>query len=281
MITNLKNLFINKPAIFLSDLLYSKYILILSFISSFLLKDRLKNIKNVNSIEFPEFNLFTIEFKKKIIMFQSLKRISRFMKGFENAGNRMWDRYRIDQLLSNNIPQSVIDVGANIGEFSYYARKRFGNSTEIFAIEPDPIAYQCLENNLFDSNIELSFTPLSEFNGEKVFYLKTTSADSSFEKPIGDSVDFKVIAKTLDEVFRKKLVKYPILLKMDVEGHEPEVLRGGTNTLKLVKWISIDTGRERDQGTKDTTDEVVKILRDNRFIDIKVYSDSMVTGVKH
>jgi len=276
----IKNLVINKPAIFFSDTHYANYILLLSLISFPVLRSRLKNVKRVQSLHFPNFYLYTVEINKRIIMFQSLKRISRFMKGFQSAGARIWNRYKIDQLIVNDSPFAIIDIGANIGEFSYFSRKKFTEHTLVYAVEPDPLAYQCLMANLHGSNVKFSMTPFSEFKGEKIFYLKTANADSSFEIPRGESIKYPVLAQTLDQFFQKQIMKYPILMKMDVEGHEPEVLRGGLDLLRLVKWISIDAGNERDKGLSNTITEVVKILRENGFTKIEVHQDSIVTGIK-
>jgi len=37
----------------------------------------------------------------------------------------MWNRYKIDELLCGIEPRTIIDIGANIGEFSYYTDKKY------------------------------------------------------------------------------------------------------------------------------------------------------------
>ena len=117
---------------------------------------------------------------------------------------------------------------------------------------------------------------LSNKLGEEDFYLKTKSADSSLHKPIGESVRIKTKVTSLDHFFHDLTLMQPVLLKMDAEGHEPEVLLGGLTTLKCVKWVSIDAGLERYG--KSTSKEVVKILLEQGFSEVNVSETHLVTA---
>ena len=64
------------------------------------------------------------------------------------------------------------------------------------------------------------------------------------------------------------------MLKIDAEGHEPEVLLGGEKVLENVKWITIDAGPERLGET--TTNQVVEVLSRNNFKNINVLTSNMV-----
>ena len=200
------------------------------------------------------------------------------MKGFENAGKRMWNRYKIDDLLRGIEPRTVIDIGANIGEFSYYADKKYAGRVKIIAFDPDPITKQCFENNLVGIDTTFNLVALSNKSGEEDFYLKTDSADSSLHKPSGASVKIKTKVVTLDSFFNNLELQQPVLLKMDAEGHEPEVLSGGIATLKHVNWISIDAGIERYG--KSTSVEVARILIEQGFREVDISDTYLVTGKK-
>ena len=227
-----------------------------------------KNISN--------FYLHRVSFGKSLIFFQSEFRISRFIKGFENAGKRMWERYQIDQLIGSEIPSAVLDVGANIGEFSYYANRKFKGEVKIIAIEPDLLALECLWINLNNSKIIIEPVAVSNKEGTQQFFLKTASADSSLHDPTGDSIKTKVMLKKIDQLILKNRLKGPILIKMDTEGHEPEALKGISKEIKKVKWVSIDTGPERS-GNR-TTEQVVKILSKYGFTQIKISNEDIVTA---
>jgi FkbM family methyltransferase len=266
-----KNYLINKPAFWMPSDIYVKYIM---FISGFRLKSYSKSASDKSST----FLIYQVTRNNHKIFFQSAVRISRFIKGFEHAGKRMWNRYKIDELLRGIEPRTILDIGANIGEFSYYANKKYLERVKIFAFDPDPIAKQCFDNNLVGIYATFNLVALSNKIGEEDFYLKTDSADSSLHKPNGASVKIKTKVVTLDSFFNNLELQQPVLLKMDAEGHEPEVLLGGIATLKHVNWISIDAGLERYG--KSTSVEVARILIEQGFREVNISDTHLVTGKK-
>ena len=267
----LKDYVVNKPAAWVPQNTYVKYITI---ISGF----RLKSYSKFLSLENSSFFIYQVTHSKHKIFFQSAIRINRFIKGFEHAGKRMWNRYKIDELLGGIEPRTIIDIGANIGEFSYYADKRYSGRLKIFAFDPDPVTKQCFENNLVGIDASFNLVALSNKSGEEDLYLKTDSADSSLHKPNGVSIKIKTKIITLDSFFNRLEIVQPVLLKMDAEGHEPEVLLGGIATLKRIDWISIDAGLERYG--KSTSDEVARILVDQGFSEVKISESYLVTAKK-
>ena len=264
-----KKYLINKPPSWMSSNTYVKYIML---ISGFRLKSYSKSLSDKSSIFF----ICQVTHNNHKIFFQSAIRINRFIKGFEHAGRRMWNRYKIDELLRDIEPRTIIDIGANIGEFSYYADKKCLRKAKIFAFDPDPITKQCFENNLVGIDTVFNLVALSNKSGEEDFYLKTDSADSSLHKPSGASVKIKTKVVTLDSFFDNLELQQPVLLKMDAEGHEPEVLLGGIATLKYVNWISIDAGLERYG--KSTSVEVTRILIKQGFREVNISDTHLVTG---
>ena len=264
-----KKYLINKPASWMSSNTYVKYIML---ISGFRLKSYSKSLSDKSSIFF----IYQVTHDNHKIFFQSAIRINRFIKGFEHAGRRMWNRYKIDELLRDIEPRTIIDIGANIGEFSYYADKKYLGRVKIFAFDPDPITKQCFENNLVGIDATFNLVALSNKLGEEDFYLKTDSADSSLHKPNGVSVKIKTKIVTLDSFFNNLEIEQPVLLKMDAEGHEPEVLLGGITTLKRINWVSIDAGLERYG--KSTSIEVARILTEQGFREVYISDTHLVTG---
>ena len=267
----LKNLLINKPASWMPSNVYVRYIIL---ISGFRLKSYLKTLSAKSS----SFYIYQVNHNKHKIFFQSPVRISRFIKGFEHAGKRMWNRYKIDELLGGIEPRTIIDIGANIGEFSFYADKKYSGRVKIFAFDPDPITKQCFENNLVGIDASINLVALSNKLGEEDFYLKTESADSSLHEPFGESVKIKTKIVTLDSFFNNLELRRPVILKMDTEGHEPEVLLGGIETLKHIDWVSIDAGLERYG--KSTSNEVARILVEQGFSEVNVSDTYLVTAKK-
>ncbi len=276
VINKMKFLIINRPAFCLSGKKYAAYILFIGRVHGLFNKKHISNYSIFPSKNVTNFDLHSVKFGKTTIYFQSAFRISRFLKGFENAGKRMWDRYEIDRLIGREVPSAIIDIGANIGEFAFYSNKKFKQRVKVIAVEPDCIVLECLENNLKDSPIFIERVAVSNKKGTQEFFIKTATADSSLHNPHGDSIRTVVKLQRIDQIIKNHRLKGPILIKMDTEGHEPEALLGLSKALNKVKWISIDAGPERS-GVQ-TTEQVVKILSNFGFIQIQVSKQDIVTA---
>lgn len=274
----LKIFAINFPINHVSENNYVLYIMLLSRVYRFGKPAHLSNYSRFRICGKLSANLHQVNYGGKSITFQSGYRINRFLKGFDNAGKALWDRYRIEELTAGEIPSAILDVGANIGEFSLYANKKFGNSVKILAIEPDPIASACLKNNLNSTEIVIQEVGVSDNSSIQEFFLKTTSADSSLHNPIGDSLKIRVELKRIDQLISENSLVGPILIKMDTEGHEPEALLGASGAINDVKWIAVDTGPERSG--KRTTEQVVKVLSDFGFNKIQVSTSDMLIATR-
>ena len=269
-----KNIVVNKPAFYLSPDLYAKYIKFLSRITYLITKVYKLNYNDVKS-EFDSNYILTIIWNlDRPIKIQSKIRISRFMKGFYNSGERQWHRYGIDVLLGNDVPETLIDIGANVGEVSYFAC--MNGVKKIIAVEPDPIAMECLKFNLENTNVILDSRPLNSTIADVTFYLKPDSADSSLYKPVGEFREINLQATTLDDLFETHNIVSKTLIKMDAEGFEPEVLSGGLEALKKVWWITIDAGEER--AGSNTVNDVTDILKSSGFEYIWVSDQNIVTA---
>lgn len=125
---------INRPAFYLSENNYSKYIIILSKILSLVNLSYPLSMKVEASKLYPEVNIYRISGGPTEILIQSKYRVSRFMQGFENAGRRQWNRYKIPKLINSAKIDTIIDVGANVGEVSYFAFCQ--KIRNIYAIDP-------------------------------------------------------------------------------------------------------------------------------------------------
>ncbi len=145
--------------------------------------------------------------------------------------------YEDDQInyLINKIkiykPEYFLDIGAHGGLYSIILQKKFAD-LNIFAFEPDlQNRYQLYSNlflNEFENKIKVYDFGLSSKNTEVPFgILKKTNRGA---KRIKDNGDYKISVKTLDKIFTKK--RKNCFLKIDVEGHEKEVIFGSQKVLK-------------------------------------------------
>ena len=148
--------------------------------------------------------------------------------------NHMVDFYR--ELLKED--SVCIDAGANIGILSMYMS--LFTKAKIYAFEPVPDTYGTLVVNV-DAN-HLNVYPFCLALGDKtgkanILFDSKKNGGASFEYATTNpnDVEMEIDVITLDEfVEREKITKLD-LLKMDVEGFEELILRGGKKTLETLK----------------------------------------------
>lgn len=157
----------------------------------------------------------------------------------------------------------ILDIGANTGIYSLLARTNNPHAT-IVAVEPIPINAAALESNIVanNANIIVERVALSDREGvgvmymleDRVNYMTAINHDRYALHPeiVGSSkvVPIQVPIATWSTVQGKYNVSNPQLIKIDVEGHEVEVLhtlydhiRARRPTLLLEIMSSINASR--------------------------------------
>ena len=154
----------------------------------------------------------------------------------------------LKKVLSSNCGV-FIDVGANQGN---YALEVIGicPSIKIFAFEPHPITFASLKKNIKNYlNVTAINKGMSNENGVLRLYDYSSNDGSShaslFQDVIteihgaGSAVSHDVELTTLDQFIDSENIKEIDLLKIDTEGNELQVLRGGVNAIKSKKIKAI------------------------------------------
>ena len=146
--------------------------------------------------------------------------------------------------IKNIIPDDIFfDVGANFGFYTVLAHAILGDDparriAQIHAFEPTPPIFKVLSKNVGRKNVVLNNFALGIINGEADFVFFDSikefnglSANMNEEefKIVGHTVK-KVLVRTLDDYCEKEEV-VPTIMKIDVEGSEGEVLRGGLSII--------------------------------------------------
>jgi FkbM family methyltransferase len=161
---------------------------------------------------------------------------------------------------------TLIDVGANYGVFTLAALHYGGPASTVIAIDPSPTAQRYLAINLalndVVSRVEQRVEALTD-QSRQIALLPTGSgqAHMMMRGVAGRPDTTTVAALTLDDV--ADAAGRPIThVKIDVEGFEGQVLRGGRTmieqqqplvTLELHNWMLRDLG--------DSPDEVTAVLQ--------------------
>ena len=144
---------------------------------------------------------------------------------------------------------TILDIGANIGQFAVEARKFFPEAL-IYSFEPIDDCYNDLLKQLENDDKFKAFNfALGEENKEEAININSYSPSSSilklaelhknnFSYAQEDSIQ-KIKVKKLDEIFDSLDKNGNILIKMDVQGYEDRVIGGGKLSILKAKNKSI------------------------------------------
>ncbi|MGI6152816.1 MAG: FkbM family methyltransferase, partial [Christensenellaceae bacterium] len=131
---------------------------------------------------------------------------------------------------------TVVDIGANLGVMSILMAQNIGDSGKLYSFEPSPKVFEIMQNNLalngFEGaeNIVLLNKAVADREGEIRFREYETSGHSSIYDMDEKVVNMTKVKMTdLDSVLAGQAAD---LIKIDVEGAEPLVLKGMQKTIK-------------------------------------------------
>lgn len=159
----------------------------------------------------------------------------------------------LKQRLNSTQPLCIFDVGANHGLFVEMIQQYLADiSLQIHAFEPGSHSYKILcDSTKAYENTVLNNMALGKQQGEsKLYYDTEGSWLASLSKRRLDhfGIDFKysetIKIDTLDNYCFNTNIQHIDLLKLDVEGHEIDVLQGAVNMLKnkKIKMLSFEFG---------------------------------------
>lgn len=173
---------------------------------------------------------------------------------------------------------TIIDAGANLGQFALWARAEFPNAT-LHSFEPVRATFEKLQvtarmDPLWNTyNLGLS----SEKSVRKInlhvdhpsssSLLDSTPLEVDLYPSTSRKVKRDVTCTTLDkwvEEYKPKMDK-DILLKMDVQGHEASVLQGGKHVLQNVQVVIAEAIIEQLYHSQTTFPELVALLDSSGF----------------
>ena len=157
---------------------------------------------------------------------------------------------RLFHLLANGGKKTVFDLGANTGIYSLIRGKGFPED-QIFSFEPNPVNYTRLVDNVklnaltnvqtFPFAVGATKADLSFYVPKSDIISDTSSTSSQFSNSTyGGQLawkEIKVSQLTLDSFCTENNLNQVNLMKIDVEGHEIDVLEGAREIIAKSKPI--------------------------------------------
>jgi FkbM family methyltransferase len=125
---------------------------------------------------------------------------------------------------------TVIDCGANIGLFSLI----MGRARRVIAIEPNPDCCKRLRDNLRINGVHGEAINKAVSSEAGRMRMRLDRGNTVLAR-MDEHGNLEVEATTLDRVIADARVETVDLLKLDVEGHEVEALRGAATSLRAAR----------------------------------------------
>jgi FkbM family methyltransferase len=125
------------------------------------------------------------------------------------------------------------DIGANIGNHTIFLADLFDH---VYCFEPNPKALEILKTNV-GSLDQVQIFPIGLSNEDAELSFATGSATNLGNAHIVTAEEMtepraKISVRNGDQLIRKEDLLPPMLMKIDVEGHEPEVIAGLQTTIE-------------------------------------------------
>jgi FkbM family methyltransferase len=211
----------------------------------------------------------------KSVKFRSSKFFRKITKHEDN------DLKTIVNNLNVNI-ETIVDIGANVGNTVKMFRHKFPNST-IHAFEPNPTVFEKLKNNCKNINrLNLNNSGVGDKKGILTLNRHSNSGATSFKNPnsvtnptysakIIDQIQVPVV--TVNDYVNENSLSNIDLLKIDVEGFEMEVINGiSEDYLKNnIKIILIEANLIEKMIGQGLIEDIIAILRKNNFTLFNIY----------
>lgn len=166
--------------------------------------------------------------------------------------------------------RTILDIGANVGQFAVTANMALPHA-RIVSFEPLPDCYRALCKRMANAN---NFQAINTALGDKagmIAFEENSFSDSSSILPMLEehkrlfpftrtSRQIQVPVACLDDLAPQLLITEPLLVKIDVQGYEERVLRGGEQTIRRARVLIIETGFEALYESQPLFDEIYRLL---------------------
>jgi len=140
---------------------------------------------------------------------------------------------------------TFLDVGANIGYYTALAARAVGPNGRVIAIEPDPDSYHYLEQTIAANavgNVQSFAVAASDTPATLPLYISADNrGDNRLYASSEDRPQVEVEARPLDALLQENKIGTVHLIKIDVQGYEPQVIAGLRETITTSPHLTLLT----------------------------------------
>jgi FkbM family methyltransferase len=221
------------------------------------------NIKIKKKLKSLILSLFCYKFLR-INIFYNLPRFKHFK------------RYKI-RFQHLNSKSTVIDLGANVGEFSSYISDMY--NSKVYLYEPNPNCFSILKK-LFNKNKKVKIFKLGVTNSsgfrKLYFHQNDINKDSFFAGCSYDKNKYNIFIKNFlytktiniqNILLRHKTID---LLKIDIEGEEYRIIKPILKNINKIKCILIELHFKSNE-YKERKNKLIKIFKDKKLLNKKIF----------
>ena len=182
----------------------------------------------------------------------------------------------IDRRLVRTTVRVIVDVGANRGQSARRFRKAFPEAS-LHCLEPGPSAFAELKRsvgdwpNVFVHQLALGASAGAGSLDDRADDMARVAATGSAEGGASVTID------TLDAFARRAGLATIDYLKIDTEGGDADVLRGGADLLdrSAVAIIDVEVGMNPDNGLHRPMAEILSLLEPRGYRLFGVYEQTL------
>ena len=160
-----------------------------------------------------------------------------------------YETYEFELMRSVTKPGWVFaDVGANIGLFTVVIAATLGPNGHVYSFEPEPANFAQLEKNVTRNrlgNVTTEQLAIGARPSVQTMHIKAGSIGTHtllFGPKTKGEREIQVEVIDLDSYFRHQ--RWPELVKVDVEGFEPDVFQGAHEVFKHCQYLFFEYARK-------------------------------------
>lgn len=213
-------------------------------------------------------------------MNQSLIRLRKLLHAFFSTSGRRALRLGVAASIEHGIAlrqqgfQTVIDIGANVGQFALFCRELYPDA-HIRSFEPLDDCWKTFDS-IFrnDDRVQLfrygigpndcdTLINVTNENDSSSILAPATTQSEIFGTKVRTSKQIKL--RRLSSLLRKEEILPSALLKIDVQGFELEVLKGCEDLLDCFRTIYVEASYVELYEHQPLVSEVIEFLRTRGF----------------